>query len=57
MDKVLRTLAAAGGAALSFVTGLSPIMGLLVGVMTIDLVTGILCGAMGRSQKTDTGGL
>ena len=57
MEKVLRVLAAAGGAVLSFVTGISPIMGLLVGVMTIDLVTGILCGAMGRSPKTDTGGL
>lgn len=57
MEKVLRALAAAGGAVLSFATGIPPIMGLLVGVMTIDLVTGILCGAMGRSQKTDTGGL
>lgn len=30
-------------------------MWVLIAVMTIDYVTGILCGLMGKSQKTETG--
>lgn len=28
---------------------------ILIAVMTIDYVTGLICGAMGKSQKTETG--
>lgn len=57
MKRVLEALAAAGGAVLSFFCGLPPIIWVLVGVMSMDYVTGILCGAMGKSPKTETGGL
>ena len=32
-------------------------MWVLLAVMTIDYITGIICGLMGRSPKTETGGL
>lgn len=51
----MELLAAIGGAIASFFTGLPPIMWVLIAVMTIDYVTGILCGLMGKSQKTETG--
>jgi toxin secretion/phage lysis holin len=50
-------LAAIGGAIVSFFCGLPPIMWVLLAVMTIDYLTGIFCGLMGRSKKTETGGL
>lgn len=45
------------GAVVSFFTGLPPIIYVLLAVMTIDYVTGIMCGFMGKSEKTETGGL
>ena len=57
MKKITEALAAALGAVISFVTGLPPIIWVLVAVMTLDYVTGIMCGAMGKSPKTETGGL
>ena len=45
------------GAILSFFTGLPPIIYVLLAVMSIDYVTGIMCGFMGKSSKTPTGGL
>ncbi len=57
MKKITEALAAALGAALSFFTGLPPIIWVLVAVMSLDYITGILCGAMGKSPKTETGGL
>lgn len=48
-------LAAIGGAVASFFCGLPPIMWVLLAVMTIDYLTGIVCGIMGRSKKTETG--
>ena len=45
------------GAVLSFFTGMPPIIWALLAVMTLDYITGILCGFMGRSPKTETGGL
>jgi toxin secretion/phage lysis holin len=50
-------LAAIGGAIVSFFCGLPPIMWVLLAVMTIDYLTGIFCGLMGKSKKTETGGL
>lgn len=52
---ITEVLAAIGGAIASFFTGLPPIMWVLIAVMTIDYITGILCGLMGKSQKTETG--
>lgn len=52
---ITEVLTAIGGAIASFFTGLPPIMWVLIAVMTIDYITGILCGLMGKSQKTETG--
>ena len=57
MERVYRLAAAALGAVVSFFTGLPVIMWVLIGVMSIDYVTGLCCGAMGVSPKTETGGL
>lgn len=57
MKKITEWLAAAGGAVLAFITGLPVIIWILIGVMSLDYVTGILCGLMGKSPKTETGGL
>ena len=56
-DKVIQALAAAAGAVASFFCGLPPIIWLLLAVMTLDYITGIICGLMGKSQKTEHGGL
>ncbi|MBP5725991.1 MAG: phage holin family protein [Clostridia bacterium] len=55
MKKITELLAAVGGAIASFFCGLPPIMWVLIAVMSIDYITGILCGLMGKSQKTETG--
>lgn len=55
MKKITELLAAVGGAIASYFCGLPPIMWVLIAVMTIDYITGILCGLMGKSQKTETG--
>lgn len=57
MKKVTEWLAALGGAIASFFTGLPPIIWILLAVMTLDYVTGIICGFMGKSPKTENGGL
>lgn len=57
MKKVLEVFAAAAGAIMSFFTGMPPIIWVLVAVMTLDYITGLLCGFMGKSPKTETGGL
>lgn len=57
MRKITEILAAIGGAIASFFVGLPPIIWILLAVMTIDYVTGIICGFMGVSPKTETGGL
>lgn len=56
-EKILQTLAAAAGAVASFFCGLPPILWVLLAVMTLDYITGLICGAMGRSPKTEHGGL
>ena len=50
-------LAAAGGAVISYFAGLPPMVWILVGVMTLDYLTGLACGWMGVSPKTENGGL
>ena len=57
MKKVTEGLAAIGGAVASFFCGLPPIIWVLIAVMTIDYLTGIICGFMGKSKKTETGHL
>lgn len=57
MKRVLEALSAAGGAVLSFFCGLPSIIWVLLAVMTLDYITGIMCGVMGKSPKTETGGL
>ena len=55
MKKVLELLAAAGGAVASFFVSMPPLVWILIAVMTIDYITGLICGAMGRSTKTENG--
>lgn len=55
MKKVLEVLAAIGGAVVSFFTEMPPLVWILIAVMTIDYVTGLICAAMGKSQKTENG--
>lgn len=55
MKKVLELLAAAGGAVASFFVQMPPLVWILLAVMTIDYITGLICGAMGKSTKTENG--
>lgn len=50
-------LAAIGGAIASFFTGLPAIVWVLIAVMSIDYMTGIICGLMGKSPNTENGGV
>lgn len=55
MKKVTEVLAAIGGAIASFFVNMPPLVWILIAVMTIDFVTGLICGAMGKSNKTENG--
>ena len=55
MKKVTEVLAAIGGAIASFFCGLPAIIWVLIAVMSIDYVTGLTCGALGKSKKTENG--
>ena len=55
MKKVTEVLAAIGGAIASFFTNMPPLVYILIAVMSIDFITGLICGAMGKSDKTDNG--
>lgn len=57
MGKLAKITAAACGAILSFITGLPPLMWVLLGVMCLDYATGLMCGLVGVSPKTEGGGL
>ena len=56
-EKVLQGLAAAVGAVVSFFSGLPPLIWVLLCVMSLDYITGIITGIMGKSSKTEHGGL
>ena len=56
-ERIIQVFAAIAGAAVSFFSGVPPIMWVLIAVMTLDYVTGLICGAMGKSPKTENGGL
>ena len=55
--RIVEALAAAAGAVMSFLCGLPPIIWILLAVITLDYITGIVCGIMGKSPKTENGGL
>lgn len=55
MKKITELLAAVGGAIASFFVTMPPIVWVLIAVMSIDYVTGLTCGALGKSKKTENG--
>lgn len=57
MKRVIEIISGLAGAVISFFVGLPPIIWILVGVETMDYITGLICGFMGVSPKTETGGL
>lgn len=56
-EKVIQAIAAGAGAVISFFCGLPPILWILLATMSLDYVSGIIVGIMGKSPKTETGGL
>ena len=56
-EKILQALAAAAGAVVSFFSGMPPLVWILLAVMSLDYLTGIICGILGKSTKTEHGGL
>lgn len=53
--KIVEVLSAVGGAIASFFVSMPPLVWILIAVMSIDYVTGLICGAMGKSKKTENG--
>jgi len=53
--KLSEFFAAVGGAIASFFITMPPLVWILIAVMSIDFVTGLICGAMGLSEKTENG--
>ncbi len=56
-DKTLCILAACGGAVAGMLGGWDPLLRVLTGLMAADYATGILVALMGKSAKTEYGGL
>lgn len=56
-ENIFKALAAAAGAIASFFAGIPVIMWVLIGMMTLDYVTGLITGVMGVSNKTEGGKL
>ena len=56
-DKIIKGLAAMGGAIAGALGGVDTVLKVLVAFMAIDYLTGLAVGWMGRSTKTDTGHL
>lgn len=57
VKNVLRVLGAAGGAVGGMLGGWDSLLAVLMGMMAADYVSGIMVAAMGKSQKTEYGGL
>ena len=53
--KITEILAAVAGAIASFFTTMPPLVYVLIGVMSIDFLTGLMCGVLGKSKKTENG--
>ena len=56
-DKVLKVLAAIAGAIGGIFGGWDALLGVLIGMMVLDYVSGVVVAWMGKSQKTAYGGL
>lgn len=56
-DKVLKILAAIGGAIAGCFGGFDTIIIVLAAFMVVDYLCGVIVAWMGKSQKTDSGGL
>lgn len=56
-DKAVRGLAACGGAIAGMLGGWDPLLRVLVILMAADYVSGLLVAVMGKSAKTEYGGL
>lgn len=56
-DKVVKILAAIGGAIAGAFGGWDMLLAVLMGMMVIDYISGIVVALMGRSSKSETGGL
>lgn len=56
-DKIIKGLAAVGGAIAGALGGVDTVLRVLVAFMAIDYLTGLVVGWMGRSTKTETGHL
>lgn len=56
-DKVYKLIAAAAGAVAGIFGGWDTLLTVLLAFMAIDYVTGLLCAAMGKSGKTESGKL
>jgi toxin secretion/phage lysis holin len=56
-ERVLQCISAAIGAVVGFFVGLPPVLLILLIVMSLDYATGIITGMMGKSRKTEHGGL
>lgn len=56
-DKIVSILMGALGAAVGFFAGVPPLALVLLGVMTLDYVSGMFCGWAGVSNKSAGGGL
>ena len=56
-DKAVRGLAACGGAIAGMLGGWDPLLRVLVTLMAADYITGLLVALMGKSAKTEYGGL
>lgn len=55
--KIIEGLSAVAGAVLGFFCSIPPVVYILIGVMSVDFITGLVVGALGKSDKTETGGL
>lgn len=55
--KVIKVAAATGGAVAGMLGGWDALMKVLLTMMVVDYVSGVIVAAMGRSHKTDYGGL
>ncbi|MBR6569166.1 MAG: phage holin family protein [Clostridia bacterium] len=56
-DKAVRAIAACGGAIAGMLGGWDPLLHVLMVMMTADYISGLLVAMMGRSTKTEYGGL
>lgn len=56
-DKAFKVLAAAGGAIAGAFGGWDKLLMVLVAMMAIDYASGVVVALMGKSEKTDYGGL